>query len=215
MKDNYTIILFKNKVRYKIFKKYITFKNANTYYNNLLKENQNVFFSVETEKNSPVTFELAIVEKNSKKLTPLFKVDSLGRNIKISSDNDEYTIIKLEPFKVPEKIFNIDTKKNFSPEEIISKFLRGDNLKMISKLNNKIVIQEEDKFNLFSLKDELDALRFLDSLQVKLITSGKNNCLFVADSDVSQKKYLYNLLEHKGYNKKMLYRKTTTHSKDI
>lgn len=215
MKDNYTIILFKNKVRYKIFKKYERFKKAEEFYKKLLKESEDNFFNVETEKNSPVSFELAIVEKNSKKIIPLFKVDSLGRNIKISSDNQDYTIIKIEPYKLSEKIFHIDSKKNFSPDEIITKFLKGDNLKMISKLNNKIVIQDDDKFNLFSLKNEPDALRFMDSLQSKLISLKKNNCLFVSDSDVSQKKYLYNLLEENGYNKKMLYRKTTTHSKDI
>jgi hypothetical protein len=211
MKDNYTIILFKNKVRYKIFKKFITFKKADKYYNGLLKINQDVFFGVETECAKPVEFELALVEKYSKKIVPLFKTDPLGRNIPVKSDNDEFTIIKLEPYKLPEKIFHIDSKLRMDCNDIVKKFLRGDGLKMISKLNNKIIIQDEDKFNLFSLKTDSDAVRFIDNLQNKLLSSGKNNCLFVKDTDISQKKYLYKILEEKGYNKKMLYRTTTTH----
>jgi len=211
MKDNYTIILFKNKVRYKILKKYITFKKAEKYYNDLLKKNQDVFFGVETECAKPVEFELALIEKYSNKIIPLFKTDPLGRNIPIKSDNDEFTIIKLEPYKLPEKIFHIDKKSRMDCNDVVKKFLNGDVLKMISKLNNKIIIQDEDKFNLFSLKSDSDATRFIDNLQNKLLSSGKNNCLFVKDTDKAQKKYLYEMLEEKGYDKKMLYRVTTTH----
>jgi hypothetical protein len=211
MKDNYTIILFKNKVRYKILKKYITFKKADKYYNDLLKKNQDVFFGVETECAKPVEFELALVEKHSKKIIPLFKTDPLGRNIPVKSDNDEFTIIKLESYKLPEKIFHIDSKTRMDCNDVVKKFIKGEGLKMISKLNNKVIIQDEDKFNLFSLKTDSDAIRFIDNLQNKLLSSGKNNCLFVKDTDMSQKKYLYEMLEDKGYNKKMLYRTTTTH----
>jgi hypothetical protein len=215
MLNNYTIILFKNKVRYKILKNYKTYKNAENFYNNKIKENESIFFGVETENGRPVHYEIALMEKFSKKQIPLFKTDPLGRNIPIKSDDNELTIIKLDDFKIPEKIFHIDSKTKIDSNLVISKFLRGDNLKMISKLNNKIIIQDEDIFNLFSLKNESDADRFLSELQNNLITKGKKNYLMVRDTDTSQKKYLYNLLEQNGYNKKMLYRKTTTHSKDI
>ena len=212
MIDNYTIILFKNKVRYKILKKYITYKNAEKFYESTLKKNKEIFFEVKIESDKPVSYELALVEKFSKKVIPLFKTDPLGRNIPIKSDDQELTIIKLNDFKIPEKLLHVDNKIKIDSEDVITKFLKGNELKMISKINNKIIIQEEDKFNLFELKNDSDAVRFIDNLQNKLLSSGKNNCLFVKDSDTAQKKYLYSILEGKGYDKKMLYRTTTTHS---
>ena len=39
--------------------------------------------------------------------------------------------------------------------------------------------------------------------------------MIVRDTDISQKKYLYEVLVNQGFDKKMLYRTSTTHLKDI
>jgi hypothetical protein len=120
-----------------------------------------------------------LVEKFSKKQVPLFKTDPLGRNITIKSDDEDLTIIKLNDYKICEKIFHINTKKKIKPETFITKFLKGDELKMISKLNNKVIIQNEDEYNLFSLKNVADADRFLKELQLNLMSINKKNCLII------------------------------------
>ena len=214
MLDNYNIILFKNKVRYKIIKKYKNYKNAEKFYTKLISDNKDIFFEIKTENGSNIDFEVALLEKFSKNILPLFKTDPLGRNIPIKSDVNDLTIIKLDNFKLPEKIFHINSKTKIDFNNFSSKFLKGDELKMISKLNNKIVVQEQDKYNLFSLKTSNDADRFINEIQLFLVSKNKSNCLLIKDTDKTQKKYLYDILSQIGYDKKMLYRKATTHSKD-
>jgi hypothetical protein len=68
---------------------------------------------------------------------------------------------------------------------------------------------------LFSLKSVYDAERFLNNLEKYMISNNKKNCLIVKDDSSPQKKYLYEVLSNLGYDKNMLYRKSTTHLKDI
>ena len=121
---------------------------------------------------------------------------------------------KIEKYKIPEKVYHITKKEKISSELLISKYLKGDSLKVVSKLNNKIIIQDDDTYNLFSLKSVYDAERFLINLEKYMIENHKTNCLIVKDSSIQQKKYLYEVLSNLGYNKDMLYRTSTTHLKD-
>ena len=84
-------------------------------------------------------------------------------------------------------------------------------MKMVSSINNKIVVQKDDECYLFSLKNHNEALRFIDCLSQLFFKEKKSNCLFVKDNSKAQRKYLIDLLSKKGVDKKILYRKSTTH----
>jgi hypothetical protein len=214
MDDNYLIVLFKNKERYKIIKKYRTYKNSFNFYTLKLKESESVVFDVQTENGRVVNYEIALIEKTSEKLLPIFKTDELGRNLSIELNDPNFGILKIEKYNIPEKIYHIDKKVKLSASKVISTFLKGDSLKLVSKLNNKIIIQDDDRYNIFSLKSISDADRFLDCLERYMIDNDKKNCLIVKDSSIEQKKYLYEVLTNLGYDKQMLYRTSTTHPKD-
>jgi hypothetical protein len=77
-------------------------------------------------------------------------------------------------------------------------------------LNHKVVLQNEDKFYLFSLKDEVEALRFLDSLGNYMLHFGNKSVMILKSTSLVQKKYLYDLLTEKGFDISVLYRKVTT-----
>lgn len=81
---------------------------------------------------------------------------------------------------------------------------------MISKINNKIVVQNDLDINLFSCKTDEESERFLTNLQS---VSEFKNFMVVFDVSSAQKKYLYGILSEMGFDKKMLYRKSTTHPK--
>ena len=72
MNNNYTIILFKNKERYKIIKNYKTYKNALPFFNSKVKESNEVVFDVQTENGRYVNYEIALIEKTSEKLFPIY-----------------------------------------------------------------------------------------------------------------------------------------------
>jgi hypothetical protein len=100
--------------------------------------------------------------------------------------------------------------KKITTQELMKKYLKGDGMKMISVLNNKIVVQQEEKFYLFTLKSEKESSRFVDCLSSYFFKTKRGDCLFVKDHSSAQRKYLFNMLESYGIDKKILYRKFTS-----
>ena len=130
---------------------------------------------------------------------------------KLEFDDDEYNIVKISPYKVPEQIHDYQTKNRISVETFINKYLSKTGVKLVSKLNNKIVVQNEDNVNLFTMKNELDAQRLIENLTQRFIKLKRGDCMFVLDVSSPQRKYLYKLLIDKGYDVNYLYRKETTY----
>jgi hypothetical protein len=209
--ENYLIVLFENKVRKKILKKYITFKNAKQFFDKCLAGSDNVIFKKNISNGYEVYFEIGLVELSSKQLIPVYITDEIGRNIKVSLENDGMTLISIFQYNIEESLFDLQTNSKLDTVDFIKKYLKKDNIKMVSSLHNKIIIQNEDKINLFSLKNSSEANRFLDSISSYFFKIKRGDCIFVKDVSSAQKKYLINLLSNSGYDKKMLYRKFTTY----
>lgn len=208
--ENYLIVLFKNKVRHKILKKYITFKRAKNYFENLKKENEDVIFEKLIVNGNDSTFEVGLVEKSNNQLVPVYITDEMGRNVKVKLENEGMTLIEISIFKVEEEIFDLQQGLRIRTKDLIKKYLKSDGVKMISSLNNKIIVQSEDEIYLFSTKNSSESERFLDCLSNFFYRIKRRDCLFVKDISKAQKKYLYSILESKGFDKKVLYRKFTT-----
>ena len=67
--------------------------------------------------------------------------------------------------------------------------------------------------NLFLKGKRLYLIRFLESLQDYFISVGRSDGIFVRDVSTAQRKWIYGVLEEKGFEKKRLYRLKTTFSK--
>ena len=208
---NYLIVLFKNKIKKKIINKFITHKKANEYYKNLLSESDSVIFEREYENGNLCSYELAILEKTSGSFLPIFLKDELGRKIKVNLDDNDYTINLISKYKTEELILDTSTNKKINSKEFIKLYLNGTGLKLVSKLNNKIVVQNDNVFNLFTLKNDNDSNRFINSISDFFIEQKRTDCIFVKDYSTSQRKYLYNLLTDNGFSKSYLQRQSTTH----
>jgi hypothetical protein len=212
---NYQIVLFKNKLQQKIIKKFVTSKRANDFYNDLLLESNDVVFETRYENGKKVEYELALLEKKGNVLFPIYTKDEFGRNIKLEFDNDEFNIIKISQYNEPEKIKDYQTGHKITSQTFINKYLSKDGLKLVSKLNNKIIVQKDEELYLFVLKHSEDAQRFIMSLTERFVKLKRGDCMFVMDTSSQQKKYLYQLLSDRGFNKKFLYRKETTYSSEL
>jgi hypothetical protein len=114
-------------------------------------------------------------------------------------------------FKIEELFLDYSKNKKIGLGELFKTYLKEDGLKLISKLNNKIIIQNDDKFNLLTFKNDDDSLRFIDNVSEHFINEKRYDCMFVKDYTTSQRKYLYNLLEENGFPKNYLIRHSTTH----
>ena len=206
----YTVILFKNKERKKLLKSFKTLKKAENFFSSLQEKSNLVIFNKEIENGVNCTFEIGLIDNAPTEFENYFVKDELGRQIRVKTDNLSVKIVKIVSYKQEELIFDISKNKRINFHTFYKSYISGNEIKIISKLNNKFFIQEDDKINLFSLKTDLDCLRFLTVLENFLINKKKTNCILVTDSSITQKKYLYSFLESKGISKKSLYKQSTT-----
>jgi len=172
-----------------------------------------VLFEKQIENGNECIFEIGLVEKDSDNFDSYYVKDNLGRQVKVDVDDLSYKILKLDSYRVEEMIFDVNQNKRIDFNEFNKKYLSSKGLKMLSKINNKIVFQEDDKTNLFSFKSENDSERFLNSLSIKFMVINRYDIIIVSDTSKEQKKYLYDLLESKGFDKSILYRRYTTYPK--
>jgi hypothetical protein len=207
--SNYFVVLFKNKKRKRIIKKFITINKANIFYEKIIKKSNEVIFNTEIENGNSCKYELGIVQMSNNQSSPVYIKDEFGRSIKVKLEENGMTLIKISPYKKEETIYDIDKKKKITTNQFISNYLNGDGMKMVSSLNNRIIVQEDENVHLFTSKSESESQRFLDSLSKYFFKINRGDCLFVKDYSTPQKKYLYDLLESKGISKKILYRKFT------
>ncbi len=169
-------------------------------------------FEIQTQNGKTCVYEVALLERKSSKLFPVYTKDEFGRNVKLDFEDEDYDITKISTYNEPEKILDYQTKQKINFNTFFYKYLPKDGIKLVSKLNNKIIVQNDDTISLFVLKTDSDAFRFLDALAKRFIKNKRGDAMFVNDSSSPQKKELYRLLESKGYDKSFLYRKETTYS---
>lgn len=211
MIPKYYVVLFKNKVRKKIIKKFSNFKNCETFFNDLMKESANIIFPKKLENGKNSSYELALLQNKTNQHNDIYTTDELGRNIRVILEDDSFEMVKIKPYEVEELIYDIQKKQKISTPELIKTYLKGDGVKMVSTLNNKFIIQKDEEIKLFSLKSESETERFIDCISKQFYKEGRKDCLFVKDISTAQKKYLFSVLSEMGIDKKVLYRKFTTY----
>jgi hypothetical protein len=206
---DYIIVLFKNKVKKKIIKKFKTFDRAQKYYNNLLSISDEVIFDRQHENGHHCKFELGLLGPKNKN-DVMYVKDEFGRQNKVEVEDDNYSMIKIISYNVNEQFIDYTTKTKLNTEQFIKQYLKKDGLKMVSKLNNKIIVQLDEQTNLFTFKNDSDSSRFIDNLSKKYINEKRVDCIFIKDSSTPQRKYLYDILSNLGYPKQYLFRQSTT-----
>jgi hypothetical protein len=208
---NYIIVLFKNKKKKRIIKKFVTLSRAKKYFKQLSSDSNDVIFEVLVENGKECNFELGLIEMSTNQSSPVYITDDYGRSIKVKLEEEGMSMLEIIPYKEEELIYDVKRKTKITSQEFIKRYLRGDGLKMVSVLNNKVVLQKDEDIDLFSLKNEEECRRFVESLSNYFFKIKRGDCLFIQDCSSPQRKYLYTLLESNGFDKKVLYRKFTTY----
>ena len=208
---NYLIVLFKNKIKKKIINKFKTHKKSDDLFITLSNQSNDVIFEKKYTNGDECSYELSILEKSPDTFLPVYLKDELGRQIKVNLDDGDYTITKIITYKIEETLLDTTLNKKINSHEFIKLYLDPVGFKLMSKLNNKIIVQNDDKVNLFILKNEYDSSRFIESISNKFISEKRMDCMFIKDCSAPQKKSLYNLLINQGFSKDYLLRYSTTH----
>jgi len=121
------------------------------------------------------------------------------------------TLFEISKYKKEELIFDLQQNKKITVQSLIKKYISKEGIKLISSINNKIVIQNDDVYSIFSLKTESESVRFIDSLTNYFFKNKRSDCIFVKNQSQAEKKYLLDILSEKGFDRKKLYRKSTTY----
>lgn len=170
-------------------------------------------FHKKYENATEVTYELGLLTSNQKTQKSLFITDDLGRNIPVNLENPDYVFLDIQRFKVEEKIFDWQAQGKITLMQFIKKYCKGKDLKSIFTLHNKICVQIDTEVSVFSLKNKMESERFLEVVEDYFRSNNRYDAIFVRDVSSAQRKWIYNTLEEKGFDKKRLYRLKTTFSK--
>ena len=175
--ENYLVVLFKNKKRKRIIKKFITLSRAESFFNTLISESDEVIFNVLVKNTKDCKLELSLVELSTNQSSPVYIMDEYGRNVRVKLEDSGMSILKIKPYREEELIFDIQKKKKITTKDLIKTYLKTDGLKMISVLNNKIVLQKDE--DIHHLKENIcivywnlmDLIKkyFIESLQLILL----------------------------------------------
>lgn len=211
MKKNFTIVLFKNRKKKKTINHFKNLNMATRFFERLIQKSNSVIFPKEYENGFKITYEIAFIEKKTSKMMPIYIKDEFGRQLKIKLDDDKLFITRISPYKEEELILDHFQNKKIPINELINLYLKPDGIKLVSKIHNKIIIQHDDDFKLFTLKNEEDGSRLIDTLSEIFLESNRVDTMFIKDYSIRQRKYLYDILVEKGFDKKYLFRKSTTH----
>ena len=202
----FKIILFKNNKKKKVLKTFKTEKKANDFFNKLIEISEKVKFREEFNSGYEIEYNLGIIG-DKVILENIFYKDELGRTIYINPRVGDKYIQNIKNYNKEELIFDFQTKRKISYDTLVKTYFKNSEVYLISKLNNKIVVQNQTVVNIFSLKNEYDSSRIIDILQKDLV--GKS--IVSKDTNTIHRKYIYSLLVEKGFKKDYLYRKSTTH----
>lgn len=213
MKGKYFIVLFKNRKKRKIIKRFATEKNAINFYTKLIDENKKIIFDKKIENATFSEHHLGLITNQVKTQKTIYFIDEVGRNNLVDLDDPDHVFLRLDQFLIEELLYDWQSQSRISFDLLIEKYFSDNNFKSVFTINNKLCVQNDENINLFSLKSKYDSLRLIEIIEDFFMSQNKSNCIFVKDVSGAQRKWLYNILENKGIDKKKLYRTKTTFSK--
>jgi len=163
------IIVFKNNKKKKKLKSFVRENLAIDYFNNLVKKSNDIIFTKKFESGYECKFDIAIITDKFIE-DKIYYTDEYGRNKIIDSKIDDLNYIyRISSYNFEEDIFDVQQNKRITLPEFEKMYLNKDKIYMVSKLKNKFILQDDDNFKLFSLKNEDDADRLLNLfMEIKL-----------------------------------------------
>ena len=153
-------------------------------------------------------FELSVVTTEGTSES-LYMKDNIGRTKQVTLGESNYNFIKILPYWKEERIYDHTLKTKIPFVQLFDVYLSDSEFKQVFTLNNKLIIQKDENFNLFSLKTVSDALRLINVIEIEFLNSGRYDCLFVTDTNTVQRKELYDMLEKNGYKRGFLRKQFT------
>ena len=198
-------ILFKGNDLSFTTKKYFKYKDTNK-----------VLFSrdhIAYKKVKTVKYELLLLKKWVEGDKPFLSRDEVGRNVEIEDKNKKWTIIEKCNYHFEEKFTVFNYNKRLTSIEIIKLILlkkqKGLIIKQVNYINNKLLIHQNNDFDIIICKCQKDCEKLYYLLQDFYQNNNLKNIMFTGKIS-KNKKNVYKLIKSKtGWDDFKLYRTKT------
>lgn len=208
----YRIIITKNNKKKKVLfngteisfarKKYFKFKDTNK----VLFSREHIAY----KKVKPVQYELLLVKEWEKGDNAFSGRDYMGRNIEILDINKEWTILEKCDYYFEEKFTVFGLNYRLTSIEIIKHILLKKHseilVKQVNYINNKLLIHQNNDFDIIVCKCEKDCKKLYNILKDFYKKNNLNSIMFTGKI-TNNKKNIYKIIKEKtGWDEFKLYR---------
>lgn len=212
----YRIIITQNGKKKKIIHKSNDLKFIKRKYFTI-KDKNKVLFSKKTNsylKTKSVKYELILMKKWEETDLSFIDRDKLGRTFEVGDVNKKWSILHKNEYHYEETFTVFGYKKRFNTMEIIKNIVLkkqvSSMIKQINYLYNKLLIHQDNDFDIILCKCPVDAKR-LYTLIEKFCNANKINNILFTDSvgDLNRTQVYKMIVEKTGWSKNKCYRTTT------
>lgn len=220
---NYRIILTKNGYHKKLFKKRKSKRDIFQEYHELLEENEREVYFPKKYINYngiiPVQYYLYIVkDKEEGDRNPYIR-DEFGRLNEEPPLFDKYTILDKRPYNIEETFWVYGYDKNYERKDIkdiirlIMEGLKQDEkiIRSVIVVHNKLLIYDQDRFNMVICKCQNDAQRLHHELKEAAFEAGfQKRVIFFGTASKKVRSDMFEIIqEETGWPLSKIHRTTT------
>jgi len=200
----YRVMVLRGTQPYKCIIESKSVKTCEAAYTKEMEGSRDVLFERKFLRQKPVHYHLCLcTDSRNKKLRSVgYLRDDLGRLVPVEMEG--WTVLRMEPFRVREKISDYFAKKLITFETMVKRIVRLPHAS-VGFVFNKIVVDDGDTLLIFSLKNAHDAERCYNLLRE--IIGGK--LIFFGRIAKSNRRWVYNRLREKGVNVNYFYKVAT------
>jgi len=218
----YRIVLTKNKKSRKILYRCRSNENAINKFRELIKNNKVLFPQkfINYRKIIPVKYELLLIKERDENDKNRIVRNDAGKLVEETTNNPKWVIIDKAPYNIEETFWvfgHHQLKDRFDIKRIIKEILLKDIRKknytlQIVIVNNKLIFQGQDDFDIVFCKCKQDAIRLHNALMKTAITTRMDKLLFLGCASDKVMGELYIKIQEKtGWNMKHVRRPSTRH----
>ena len=211
----YRIIITQNNKKKKVLSVGYDLRNIKKKYFKI-KDNNKVLFPKKNstyKKLHPINHEILLIKEWEKDDLPYSGRDNMGKNISISDKQNNWTILHKDLYEIEEKFTVYNYKKRLSVIEIIKYILLKPHqniiVKQINYINNKLLIHQNNDFDVILCKCSDDCERLYVTLKDFIDNNPTPNILFTGKI-MKNKNSIYKMIMDKTkWGKDKIYRTVT------
>jgi hypothetical protein len=187
----YFIATIRGNKPFKIFNRYVDYSWASKKWDTILEEQKNLFYP---GLKYPLMFLYKVESGEENTIT---QRNSIGKIIETKIPG--YKIIFQDIFYSEMKIYFKNKSVRVPAYFLIQLLDMNSNIKQVFLIKNKICVEDEGRYFLFTCKDKNEASSIKNRLREKYMETGKTNVLFFNDvNTISMKEEIYDNIVKQG-----------------